>query len=57
MEWKDWINKGVFLRTIRGKIYSGKITNATNRFIEMNDKFSKKVTISISEIAEIKEEN
>ena len=56
MEWNEWIGKGIFIRTIRNKVYSGKVIDADSNFLKVNDKFGNAVTIAILEIAEIKEE-
>jgi len=61
MEWKDWIGKRVFIRTIHGKVYSGKIkkveTEGVLTWIVLVDKFNCLVQLVSSEITEIKEED
>lgn len=62
MEWKEWINKRIFLRTKQGKVYSGIVIgindlDQTHWFLELKDKFNMLVGIAIKEIIEIKEES
>lgn len=60
--WKNWINKKVFIKTKRGRFYTGIVLNIDYeydkpRFLELNDKFDKTVMFSLDEIAVIEEEN
>ena len=61
MDWKEWIGKRIFLRTKQNKVYSGVVkeieNNKETNFLSLIDKFNDYVTIAISEIIEIKEEN
>jgi len=62
MEWKDWMNKKVFIKLKDGSVYSGKVIDVDFDskplvFISIIDKFGDKVTIVHSEIVKIKEEN
>lgn len=56
MGWNGWDGKYVFIRTIRNKVYSGKVTVADSNFLKMVDKFGNDVMLATSEIVEIKEE-
>lgn len=59
--WNRWKGKKVFIRTNRDRFYSGIVGEVIEvgeglAFISLVDKFDMWVTISTSEIAEIKEE-
>jgi len=61
VDWKDWINKKVFIRTIHGKVYSGIVQDIDENsppliWITIIDKYNQIVQIVQSEIAEIKED-
>ncbi len=61
MDWKDWIDRNVFVKLRSGAVYSGKVIDVDTSpkefcFIEMIDKFGDKITICNSEIEKIKEE-
>lgn len=53
---KQYLGKKVFLETISQRRYSGEVVFANELFLELIDKFGGKVTIAVSNIAEIKEE-
>ena len=61
--WKNWMDKNVFLRTKKNRVYSGKIIEVDDTsgkpliWITIIDKFNKRVTFVQSEIIEIKEED
>lgn len=62
MEWRDWLDKRIFVQLKRGSIYSGKVIDVDEKdksviFITIIDKFNEKVTFVHSEILKIKEEN
>lgn len=59
MEWKEWIGKKIFLKLISGDCYTGKCLDVDDdeKFIEILDKYGNKVTIAISQIIKIVEEN
>jgi len=62
MEWKDWINKEIFVKLRSGSVYSGKVIDVDETpnylvFIEILDKFGKKVVFCNSEIEKIIEED
>lgn len=59
--WNRWKGKKVFIRTKRDRFYSGLVGEVVEisdglAFISLVDKFDMWVTVSTSEIAEIKEE-
>jgi len=61
MDWKDWVEKKVFIRTRYGKFYTGIIKDVDCNslpiiWITMIDKFGELIQFSASEIIEIKEE-
>lgn len=61
MDWKEWNGKKIFVQLKSGAVYSGNVTGVDDSnkniiFIEMIDKFGKKVTITHSEIIKIVEE-
>jgi len=61
MDWNEWNEKEIFLRTIHGKVYSGKviavdISSPPLIWITIIDKFGARVMFTHSEIAQIKEE-
>jgi len=56
MDWKEWIGKRIFIKTTSG-VYSGNVLDVDDNFLEMIDKFNNKVTIAISQIIKIVEEN
>jgi len=60
--WSNYLNKKVFIRTLRDRTYSGVVTQVDDKsipliFITIIDKYKKRVTLSASEIVEIKEED
>jgi small nuclear ribonucleoprotein (snRNP)-like protein len=61
MNWKEWKGKRVFVVLKSGRNYSGVINDVDDTsipiFIEMNDKFNKKVVFVSSEILKIIEED
>ena len=61
MDWNGWTGKKIFLRTIKGKVYSGNVEDVEDIgngiiFLSLIDKFGKLVMVVTSEIIEIKEE-
>lgn len=54
--WTKWMDKKVFLRTTNGRVYTGIVKEADQRFISLIDKFGLWVTVSVSDIVEIKED-
>lgn len=61
MDWKEWIGKYVFIKTLSGAVYSGIVRDVDDNafpliFITITDKFGEMVTITHSEIIKIKEE-
>lgn len=62
MDWKGWEGKRVFLRTNKSKVYSGVVKEVADVgdgviFFSIIDKFGSWVTVVVSEIIEIKEED
>jgi len=60
MNWKDWLNKKVFIRTRHDKVFSGTIQEVDDDsppliWITILDKFNDRVTFAHSEIVEIRE--
>ena len=55
-EFKDWKGKKIFLITKSGRKYAGVIKETTDNFLFILDKYNEKVTVSISEIASMEEE-
>jgi len=61
MDWKEWLDKYVFVQLKSGGNYSGKIIDVDETsmpliFISMIDKFGEKITFVQSEIVKIVEE-
>lgn len=57
MEWKDWIGKKVFIKLIDGSIFSESlVTDFSDGFLSLTDKFNNSVVVSISQIIKIVEE-
>jgi small nuclear ribonucleoprotein (snRNP)-like protein len=61
MDWKDWLNKKIFVQLRTGSIYSGKVIDVDISqnglvFITIIDKFGERVSFVNSEIIKIKEE-
>lgn len=61
MEWKDWLNKSIFVQLKSGGNYSGKVVEVDDSskpiiFISIIDKFGDKVVFVHSEIIKIVEE-
>lgn len=57
MDWTDWIGKRIFVRLKTGKIFSGIVTDVSNKdpvFIKIIDKFNLPVAFAATEIIEIK---
>ena len=62
MDWKYWNGKKIFVKLRSGAVYSGIVTDVETSpnnlvFIEMDDKFGKKVILCNAEIEKIVEEN
>ena len=58
MEWKDWIGKKVFIKLIDGSIFSESlITDFSDGFLSLTDKFDNSVTVNVSQIIKIVEDN
>jgi|TARA_Y100000296_G_scaffold45780_1_gene52480 hypothetical protein len=58
MDWIDWIGKIVFVKLEDGTIFTySKVLSFDAPFITIKDRDLKLVTINISEIERIKEEN
>jgi len=61
MEWKEWIDKYIFVQLKSGGVYSGKVIDVDDSnnliFFTIIDKFGERVTFAQSEIIKIKEEN
>lgn len=61
MDWKEWKNKKIFIKTKTSGVYSGNVididdSNKNIIFITLLDKFGDRVTIVHSEILKILEE-
>ncbi|MDD3772709.1 MAG: hypothetical protein PHC38_08650 [Weeksellaceae bacterium] len=61
MEWKEWLNKKIFVQLKTGSVYSGKVIDVDVNsdpiiFITIIDKFGNRVSFVSSEIIKIKEE-
>lgn len=61
MEWKEWLNKRVFVQLKSGGVYSGKVIDVDESsnpliFITIIDKFGERVMFAHSEIIKIVEE-
>ena len=61
MEWKEWINKTIFVQLKSGGVYTGKVIEVDDSspplvFISIIDKFGEKVIFVHSEIIKIVEE-
>lgn len=57
MEWKDWIGKRVFIKLLDGTVFSDSIIeDYADGFFTLKDKFNSQVSISISQILKIVEE-
>jgi len=57
MEWKEWIGKRIFLILNSNHNYTGEVIDADENFISIIDKFGIKISINISDIKIIKEED
>lgn len=55
MEWKDWIGKKIFIKSVSGDCYTGSCLDVDNLFLEMIDKYNNKVVLAISQIIKIVE--
>ena len=61
MDWTDWKGKKVYILLLNNREYSGRVLDVNGNlgnahFIEILDKFNKKVTFLTTEIAVIQEE-
>jgi hypothetical protein len=61
MDWMEWIGRRVFVRTKKGRVYSGIVEDVDEDskpliFIKIKDKFDNDVLLVHSEIVEVKEE-
>lgn len=61
MEWKEWMDKTIFVQLKNGGCYSGKVIDVDDSsspliFISIIDKFGERVTFVHSEIVKIVEE-
>jgi small nuclear ribonucleoprotein (snRNP)-like protein len=57
MEWKEWVDKRVFIKLKNGDCYNGNVISIDDNFILIIDRFSEKVGIALSEISKIKDES
>ncbi len=58
MEWKDWIGKKVFIKLIDGSIFSESlITDFSDGFLSLTDKFNSPVRVNVSQIIKIIDES
>lgn len=62
MEWKDWINRRIFVKLKDDSVYSGKVIGVDNPnspvvFMTITDKFGETVCFPVDTIIKIVEEN
>ncbi len=58
MEWKDWIGKIVFVKLTDGSVYSKSLVrDYDDGFISITDKFNYALTIAVSQIVKIVEDD